>query len=162
MDHVHTVLEEALAFYIFRMRHRHFVCWMGSSVFPDNQLRSPTFPYIFQLRSTSIIFSESKADSLHKNIQIAAALATLLRLQFELFFHTSSCRVQKNPPEWRCFRGMDSSSSDSPCSCKWMSKNLIGSLSYDQRNKNPSDISASEAVRFLSTHSPLTTSFSSI
>jgi len=145
MDHVHTVLKKALAFYIFRMRHRHFVCWMGSSVFPDNQLRSPTFPYIFQLWSTSIIISESKADSLHKNIQIAAALATLLRLQFELFFHTSSCRVQKNPPEWRCFRGMDSSSSDSPCSCKWMSKNLIGSLSCDQRNKNPSDISASEA-----------------
>ena len=137
-------------------RHLHFIfseCdigillagWVCLSSQINNQLSSPTFPYIFQLRSTSIIFSESKADSLHKNIQIAAALATLLRLQFELFFHTSSCRVQKNPPEWRCFRGMDSSSSDSPCSCKWMSKNLIGSLSCDQRNKNPSDISASEA-----------------
>ena len=121
--------------------------WVCLSSQINNQLSSPTFPYIFQVRSTNIIFSESKAkqNSLHKNIQIAAALATLLRLQFELFFHTSSCRVQKNPPEWRCFRGMDSSSSDSPCSCKWMSKNLIGSLSCDQRNKNPSDISASEA-----------------
>ena len=70
-------IEKGTCIYIFRMRHRHFVCWMGSSVFPDNQLRSPTFPYIFQLWSTSIIIPESKADSLHKNIQIAAALATL-------------------------------------------------------------------------------------
>ena len=131
--------------------------WVCLSSQINNQLSSPTFPYIFQVRSTNIIFSESKAkqNSLHKNIQIAAALATLLRLQLVLF----STQVLA---EWRCFRGMDSSSSDSPCSCKWMSKNLIGSLSYDQRNKNPSDISASEAVRFLSTHSPLTTSFSSI
>ena len=61
--------------------------WVCLSSQINNQLSSPTFPYIFQVRGTNIIFSESKAkqNSLHKNIQIAAALATLLRLQFELF-----------------------------------------------------------------------------
>ena len=61
--------------------------WVCLSSQINNQLSSPTFPYIFQVRSTNIIFSESKAkqNSLHKNIQIAAALATLLRLQLVLF-----------------------------------------------------------------------------
>ena len=136
--------------------------WVCLSSQINNQLSSPTFPYIFQLRSTSIIFSESKADSLHKNIQIAAALATLLRLQFELF----STQV---PVECRRIHQSEDASE------AWILQVQILLVAANEWAKISSAHSAAtreikiplisllaRQVWFLSIHSPLTTSFSSI
>ena len=136
--------------------------WVCLSSQINNQLSSPTFPYIFQLRSTSIIFSESKADSLHKNIQIAAALATLLRLQLVLFSTQvlAECR--------RIHQSEDASEA-------WILQVQILLVAANEWAKISSAHSAAtreikiplisllaRQVWFLSTHSPLTTSFSSI